>query len=56
VHVWETGSEARAGLRTWFDFYNHRRPHTALEGQPPDAIYRAGTTIKQPDQETRRVA
>jgi putative transposase len=22
LHAWETGSEARAGLRTWFDFYN----------------------------------
>ena len=56
LHAWETGSEARAGLRTWFDFYNHRRPHAALDGQPPDVVYRAHTTIRQPDQEARRVA
>jgi putative transposase len=56
LHAWETGSEARAGLRTWFDFYDHRRPQAALDGQPPDAAYRAGTTIMQPDQQALRVA
>jgi putative transposase len=56
LHAWETGSEARAGLRTWFDFYNHRRPHAALDGRSPDMVYRTGTTITQPDQETRKVA
>ena len=56
LRAWETGSEARTGLWTWFDFYNHRRPHAALEGRPPDVVYRAGTTIMQPDQEAKRVA
>ena len=56
LHAWETGSEARAGLRAWFDFYDHRRPHAALDGRPPDVVHRAGTTITQPDQEARRVA
>ncbi len=56
LHAWETGSQVRAGLRTWFDFYNHRRPHAALDGRPPDMVYRTGTTIMQTDQETRRVA
>jgi len=56
LHAWETGSEVRAGLRTWLDFYNHRRPHAALDGRPPDGVYRTGTTIMQPDQEARRVA
>ncbi len=56
LRAWETGSEARTDLRTWFDFYNHRRPHAALEGRPPDVVYRVGRTIMQPDQETRRVA
>ena len=56
LHAWETGSKARAGLRTWFDVYNHRRPDAALDGKPPDVVYRTGTTIMQHDQETRRVA
>ena len=56
LHACETGSEARVGLRTWFDFYNHRRPHAALDGQPPDGVYRTGTTMTQLDQEARRVA
>ena len=25
LHAWETGSQARAGVRTWMEFYNHRR-------------------------------
>ena len=29
-----------------------RRP----SGRPPDVVYRAGTTIMQPDQEAKRVA
>ena len=56
LHAWETGSEARARRRTWFDFYNHRRPHAALDGRPPAVVYRTGTTITQPHQETRKVA
>ena len=56
LHAWETGFEARARRRTWFDFYNHRRPHAALDGRPPAVVYRTGTTITQPDQETRKVA
>jgi putative transposase len=56
LHAWETGSEARAGLSDRFDLCNHRRPHAALDGQPPDVIYRTRTTTTQPDHETRRVA
>ena len=56
LHAWDTGSEARAGLRNWLGFYTDRRPHAALDGQPPNVVYRTGTTITQPDQETRKVA
>lgn len=55
-HARETGSEARAGPADPVGLHNRRRPHAALDGQPPDVAYRAGTTIMQPDQETRRVA
>lgn len=38
-HAWGTGSEARAGLRNWIDFYNRKRPHSAHGVQPSAAIY-----------------
>jgi len=31
--------EARKGLGNYFHFYNHERPHTALDNQPPAAVY-----------------
>ena len=30
--------ERRRALRRWLRFYNHRRPHTALDGQAPMAV------------------
>jgi putative transposase len=39
LHAWETGSEAKAGVRKWIAFYNHKRPHSALGGKPPAVIY-----------------
>ena len=31
--------EARRGLTDYFDFYDYRRPHQALNYQTPAAIY-----------------
>ena len=39
LHAWETGTEAKAGVRKWIEFYNHKRPHSALGGQPPAVVY-----------------
>ena len=36
LNAFETGSEARAGIGRWIDFYNRLRPHTALCGITPD--------------------
>ena len=36
LNAFETGSEARAGIGRWLDFYNRLRPHTALGGITPD--------------------
>ena len=35
MNAFETGSEARAGLGRWIDYYNAERPHSALGGQTP---------------------
>ena len=36
------GREARAGIGAWIAFYNTRRPHQALGGRAPMAVWRAG--------------
>jgi putative transposase len=41
LHAFETGSESRAGLRWWIDYYNGRRPHSSLAGRTPDEAYSA---------------
>lgn len=56
LHAWETGSEAKAGVRKWIDFYNHKRPHSALGGKPPAVIYWQRNEATQPDQQMQRVA
>jgi putative transposase len=40
LHAYENPSEARAGIGTWFEFYNTLRPHQALGYQTPAAFYR----------------
>ena len=39
IHAFETGSELRAGLTNWIDYYNTTRPHSALAGATPDEAY-----------------
>ena len=33
LQAFETGGEARAGIGNWIDYYNCRRPHSALGGR-----------------------
>ena len=56
LHACETGSEARAGIRKWMEFYNHKRPHTAHGGQPPAVVYWLKKKEMETDQQARRVA
>jgi len=56
LHACETGSEARAGIRKWMGFYNHKRPHSALGGRSPAMVYWQGRQNMQPDQQEQRVA
>ena len=41
LHAFETGSELRAGLSKWIDYYNARRPHSSLGGRTPEEAYAA---------------
>lgn len=41
--VWET----QDGLRKYFDFYNHERPHQSLGYKTPFEIYQAGLKIQE---------
>lgn len=56
LHAWESGSEAKAGIRKWMAFYNHQRPHSALGGRPPAMLYWLRKDGTQPDQQVQRVA
>jgi putative transposase len=39
LRAYESASDAKASLATYFDFYNARRPHTSLDRMTPDQIY-----------------
>jgi len=56
LHAWETGSEAKAGVGKWIEFYNRKRPHSALGGKPPAVVYWLRKEENQNDQQERRVA
>ena len=42
LNAFETGSEARAGIGRWIDFYNRFRPHSSLGGVPPERFHEQG--------------
>ena len=46
LHAFETGSELRAGLTWWINYYNARRPHSMLAGRTPDDAYWAPAVEK----------
>jgi len=56
LYAWETGSQARAGIRKWMEFYNEKRPHSALGGKPPAVVYWQAMDQNQPDQQVQSVA
>lgn len=39
LHAYETIRQVRIGLRRYFTFFNHRRPHTVHGGRTPDQMY-----------------
>jgi putative transposase len=47
LHAYDTVSQARQGLESYFTFYNERRPHSSLDGKTPDTVYFNSLPIKQ---------
>jgi len=39
LHAYESSSAAKSGIGKYIDFYNSSRPHSAFDGQTPDAVY-----------------
>lgn len=39
LHAYDSVSQARQGLQSYFQFYNERRPHSSLDGKTPDSVY-----------------
>ena len=39
LHAFETGSQLRAGLTKWINYYNAERPHSTFGGKTPDECY-----------------
>ena len=39
LNAFTGGRDARQQIGNWIDYYNTRRPHSSLDGLPPDRIY-----------------
>jgi putative transposase len=39
LRAYESVTQARASIGGYLDFYNHRRPHSSLDGMTPDQAY-----------------
>ncbi len=39
LHAYESVPDARASIGRYLDLYNHRRPHSSLDGMTPDQAY-----------------
>lgn len=44
LNAFETGSDARAGIGSWIEHYNRRRPHSSFGGRTPDEVYAREST------------
>lgn len=47
LHAYETGSAARAQLGAYFEYYNTRRRHQALDRRTPDEVYYQPESLPQ---------
>lgn len=56
LHARKSGSEAKAGVGKWIEFYNRKRPLSALGGKPPAVAYWLRIDETQHDQQEQRAA
>lgn len=35
LHAWETGTQAKVGIRRWISFHNNQQPHVAIADDCP---------------------
>lgn len=56
LHAWKIESEAKARFAQWIEFYNRKRPPSALGGKPPAVVYWLRKNETQPGQQEQRVA
>jgi putative transposase len=47
MNAFETGSQARAGIGRWIDFYNRRRPHSSHGIATPDEAYAESLALQE---------
>ena len=47
LHAYESPKDVNTALTRYFGFYNARRPHQALDQRTPDAVYFAGSALRQ---------
>ena len=45
LHAYESVSAARAGIARYMQFFNARRPHSALDRRTPDTVYFASLPL-----------
>jgi hypothetical protein len=45
------GSEGKAGVRKWIEFYNHKLPNSALGGNSPAVVYWQTNETTNPNQQ-----
>jgi putative transposase len=44
------------GVKMWMEFYNQKRPHSALGGKPTAVVYWKRNETTNPDQQVQSVA
>ncbi len=47
LNAFETGSEARASIGRWINYYNRDRPHSSFDGRTPDEVYPTAETMEK---------